>query len=69
MADLNRGNYRQRSKYLNRLRDEYKFTVRSGGKNTERAKKLHDEIYGLDKELKAIDSSIGTTYNNGSYKN
>lgn len=67
MADLIRGSYRQRSRYLNGLRESYKDIVNSEGENTQSANNLHKEIIELDKELKAIDGSIGTTFRNGKY--
>lgn len=53
MADLIRGNIRQRNKYLVGLRDRYKDLVKTEGGNSENAKNLNKEISNLDKELKA----------------
>ncbi len=67
MGDFIRGNTRQRNRYLSRQRERYKDVVNTEGESSENAKKLKDEIYRLDKELKVIANSTGTTYNNASY--
>lgn len=53
MADLIRGNTRQRNRYLSKLKDRYRDLVKTEGENSENAKNLNKEISNLDKELKA----------------
>ena len=65
--DATRGTYAQRSRYLKKIRDKYKGLTQKERDNTKDAKDLYKEIHALDAELKAINKSIGTTYNNRKY--
>lgn len=49
MANLISGSYNQRSRFLKRLKNEYKGALKD---NTEKAQDLHKQIEKLEKELK-----------------
>lgn len=53
------GSYRQLSKSLGNLRNEY-ISIAIKDRNTPEAKRLLKEVYNLDAELKAIANSLGT---------
>ena len=63
MTDLTKMTYSQKGKFLGNLRNKYR-SIAIKDQDTSEAKELLKEIYNLDRELKEIDSSIGTTYRN-----
>ena len=63
MANLTKGTYRQRSRFLGKLRNKYK-DISIEDRDTSEAKKMLVEINDLDKELKGIANSVGTRYIN-----
>lgn len=63
MADLTKGTHKQRSKFLVKLRNEYR-SIPSKDRDTPEAKELSVEINDLDQELKGIGSSLGASTRN-----
>ena len=63
MADLTKGTYKQRSKFLGKLRNEHR-SIPSKDKDTLEAKELSVQINDLDQELKGIGSSLGASIRN-----
>lgn len=60
--------YKEQSKTLNKLRNDYKDLAVAGKQNTDEAKALKRQIDALDKSLKDVDKSVGQNQRNvGNY--